>query len=254
MKLSAILVDDEFHAIENLKRLIGLHCPFIHVAGTAYETGEAAALIAELQPDIVFLDIKMPGGNTLETIATTLPPQTLVIFVTAYDEFALRAIKLGALDYLLKPVDPAELTAAGQKALEHHEVVSRLKTNSYSAAVKHTLASVQHDVLPAIIGIYTNNEYVTLHPEDAIAFEAIGAYTRIYASGSREFVTSKNIGYYEELLQALPVFFRVHKSFIINTSRISSVNKTERVVKMNNDKQFPVSFRILPQFISFLGK
>lgn len=247
-------MDDEFHAIENLKRLVQQHCPYIHIIGTAYETGEAAALIAKEQPDIVFLDIKMPGGNTLETIATTLPPNTLVIFVTAHDEFALRAIKLGALDYLLKPVDPGELIAAGKKAQEHYEVVRRLKNNAYTAAVKHTMNAVQQSVLPSLIGIYTNNEYISLQPADAIAFEAIGAYTRIYASDNREFVTSKNIGYYEELLQELPVFFRVHKSFIVNTSCISSVNKTARTVKMSNEKLFPVSFRVLPQFISFLGK
>lgn len=254
MKLSAILVDDEFHAIENLKRLLTLHCPYIEVTGSAFGTAEAAALVEQKKPDIVFLDIKMPGGNTLETIATKLPPTTLVIFVTAYDEFALRAIKLGALDYLLKPVDPNELAAAGKKAQEHYEVIRRLKNNAYSAAVKHTMATVQQSAIPALIGIYTSSEYVTLKPEDAIAFEAIGAYTRIYASDNREYVTSRNIGYYEDLLHDLPVFFRVHKSFIVNTACISSVNKTGRTVKMSNDKLFPVSFRMLPQFISFLGK
>jgi two-component system LytT family response regulator len=211
-------------------------------------------MIAELKPDIVFLDIKMPGGNTLDTIVKNLPPKTLVIFVTAYDEFALKAIKLGALDYLLKPVDPAELEAAGKKALEHFGLVQKLKNNNYNAAVKHTLLSIQQSALPALIGVYTNNEYVSLQPNDTIAFEAIGAYTRIYASGNREFVTSRNIGYYENLLQEMPVFYRVHKSFIINTSRISSVNKTDRIVKMNNDKDIPVSFRTMPQFISFLGR
>lgn len=254
MKLRTILVDDEFHAIENLKRLIAIHCPFLEVTGTAYDAAEAVEIITRVHPDIVFLDIKMPGGNTLDTIGSMLPPDTLVIFVTAYDEFALRAIKFGALDYLLKPVDPEELTTAAKKALDHYQVIRKLKNNHYTAAVKQTMLCVQQSAPPALIGVYTNNEYVSLSPEDAIAFEAIGAYTRIYASDNREFVTSKNIGYYEHLLQEMPVFFRVHKSFIINTSRISSVNKNGRTVKMNNDKFFPVSYRTMPQFISFLSR
>jgi two-component system, LytTR family, response regulator len=254
MKLSTILVDDEFHAVENLKRLIERYCPFFEITGVAYDTETAAGIIHQQQPDIVFLDIKMPGGNTLDTLGTSLPANTLVVFVTAYDEFALRAIKLGALDYLLKPVDPDELVATGKKAMEHHQLVQQQKNHSYNSAVKQTLAAVQQSVPPALIGVHTHNEYASINTGEIFAFEAIGAYTRIYATGNREFVTSKNIGYYESLLQDVPVFFRVHKSFIINTSRISSVNKNERTVKMNNDKSYPVSFRTMPQFISFITR
>lgn len=254
MKLSAILVDDEFHAVENLKRLLKQYCPYFQVTGEAYDTAEAIELVNKLQPDIVFLDIKMPGGNTLETVCTALPRKTLVVFVTAYDEFAIQAIKFGALDYLLKPVDPGELAAAGKKAMAHFNIPGRQNGDHYAMAVQQTVMAIQKSEPPALIGVYTNNEYISLRADEAITFEAIGAYTRIYATNNREFVTSKNIGYYESLLQGVPAFFRVHKSFIINTGRISSVNKTGRTVKMNNDKFIPVSYRTMPQFISFLGR
>ncbi|MBL7727928.1 MAG: response regulator transcription factor [Dinghuibacter sp.] len=254
MKLSAILVDDEFHAVENLKRLLKQYCPFFEVLGEAYDTAEAIKLVNNIQPDVVFLDIKMPGGNSLETVCLSLPRKTLVVFVTAYDEFALRAIKFGALDYLMKPVDPEELVAAGKKAQEHFTVAGRQNGDDYTKALQQAYTAIEQSEPPALIGLYTNNEYISLRADEAITFEAIGAYTRIYATNNREFVTSKNIGYYESLLQGVPAFFRVHKSFIINTGRISSVNKTGRTVKMNNDKFIPVSYRTMPQFISFLGR
>jgi two-component system, LytTR family, response regulator len=246
MRWKALLADDELHAVENLRRLIDKHCSCIQVSGIAYDTDEIKTQVSSLQPDILFLDIKMPGGYTLEVIDAAVARHTVVVFVSAFEEFALRAIKFGAFDYLLKPVDPNELIKTVARVEE------RLLQKKHTGTQRSDMPSGTTANSPASLGIYTSNEYHVLLHDDIIAFEAVGAYTRIHTRDQREYLTSKNIGHYEDLLSGKG-FYRVHKSFIINTSNVSAVNRNQRLVKMMNEQHFPVSMRLMAGFMSHIS-
>ena len=119
--ISAILIDDEQDALGALEEQIKLYCPGVHILATCDEAKKGLEAVRSFKPDVVFLDIQMPGMTGLELARAISSEQAQVIFVTAYSQYAINAIKLSALDYLLKPVDPDELIAAVKKAEEHHQ-------------------------------------------------------------------------------------------------------------------------------------
>jgi two-component system, LytTR family, response regulator len=238
MKLSTLIADDEFHAVENLKRLISRYCPGLQVTATAFSLKEAVELAKQHKPDAVFLDIKMPGGNTIDNFDAAAFGKAEIIFVTAYDEFAIRAIKVGALDYILKPVHPDELIQAAAKL---------------TARFTDTAAEIAPAVKEASLGVYVNGGYEVIQYNDITALEALGAYTRIHTGSNKTLTSSKNIGYYSLLLHKAS-FCRVHKSFMINLEKVVSVNKAMRVIKMANNQFIPVSVRMLADLNSRINK
>jgi len=117
MSISAILIDDEVHNLENLRQLVKTHCPEITVLGTASHVDNALVLIQQLHPTIVFLDIQMPDKNGFELLKSFPEPNFEVIFVTAHDQYAIQAMRFSAIDYLLKPINALELQQATQRAI-----------------------------------------------------------------------------------------------------------------------------------------
>jgi two-component system, LytTR family, response regulator len=222
IKLSTLITDDEFHAIENLKTLIAKYCPQLEVIGEAASLEQAYLLADRLKPRVVFLDIQMPGGNSLDYFDAARWGNAIVVFVTAYDEYAIQAIKVGALDYLLKPVHPDELVAAVGR------IVERSRQQPFEGRLE----------------VYVNGVYEMIAYANIVALEASGAYTRIHTDDDI-LISSKNIGYYEALLDD-SLFLRTHKSFIVNRQKIAKVNKNERLISMVNGRALPVSVRMLP--------
>jgi len=249
MKIGALIVDDEFHAAENLERLIVKYCPALTVIAKAHTIAEATQLIDTTHPQVVFLDVKMPEGNTLDQFDAALFNKTMVVFVTAYDEYAIKAIKVGALDYILKPVHPDELVAVEAKILQQHQKNAQLP-QGYGQKVQEVIQSFSR---PNAIGVYVNGEYLLLPCNDIMAFEALGAYTKIHTGSNRQLVSSKNIGYYEGLVDKQS-FYRVHKSYMVNIAHVAAVDKTLRTIKMMNSQQFPVSVRLMPGLMSHISK
>jgi two-component system, LytTR family, response regulator len=249
MKISSIIVDDEFHAAENLERLIGKYCPKLMVTAKCYTMAEAAQIIRTTNPAVVFLDIKMPEGNMIEQFDGALFANTMVVFVTAYDEYAIKAIKIGAIDYILKPVDPDELMAAEAKIAQLYQKNKHVPGNG-----KNVQDFFQAYTQPgSAIGVYVNGEYQVVPCNDIMAFEALGAYTKIHTGNSRQLTSSKNIGYYEELVDS-KMFYRVHKSYMVNVGHITAVDKTLRTIKMMNNQSFPVSIRLMPGLMAYISK
>lgn len=247
--INSIIVDDEFHAAENLERLIVKYCPALTVTAKAYTLDTALQLIASTSPQVVFLDIKMPEGNTLDNFNEAFFVNTMVVFVTAYDEYAIRAIKVGALDYILKPVHPDELVALEAKIVQRYQKSNSLP-KGYGKKVQEALHAFAY---PNTIGVYVNGEYQLLPCNDITAFEALGAYTKIYTGNNRQIVSSKNIGYYQELVDK-DAFCRVHKSYMVNITQIAKIDKTLRTIMMTNNQQFPVSVRLMPDLMSHINK
>jgi two-component system, LytTR family, response regulator len=249
MQINAIIVDDEFHAAENLERLIVKYCHSLTVRAKAYTLQEAAQAIVDIAPQVIFLDIKMPEGNTIDRFDASLFDQSMVVFVTAYDEYAIKAIKVGALDYILKPVHPDELVAAEAKMIQQCQKKAQ-REEGYGKIVQE---AIRISANPHTIGVYVNGEYQLLPFSEITAFEALGAYTKIYTNNNRQIVSSKNIGHYEALIDK-DTFCRVHKSYMVNVRHVATVDKAMRTIKMMNNQAFPVSVRLMPSLMSFISK
>lgn len=217
--LRTIVVDDEVKNIKLLKKMLRDYCPQVDVIGEAGNIDEAHSLILLSKPDLVFLDIVMPFGNAFDLLNNLMPIDFDVVFVTAHDNFAIKAIKYSALDYLLKPVNIEELQNVVDKAIMKS---SNKTVNDHLSVllsqVKNNISSNTNLAIPTIEGL------LFCDLSEIIRIEASGAYTHIYSVGKEKVVSSKNIREYE--LQ-LPVeyFYRVHNSHIINIKRLLKYDK-----------------------------
>jgi two-component system LytT family response regulator len=217
--LRTIIVDDEVKNIKLLKSMLRDFCPQVEVIGEAGNIEEAHTLIINSKPDLLLIDIVMPYGTAFDLLNKLMPIEFDVVFVTAHDNFAIKAFKYSALDYLLKPVNIEELQNVVQRAI----IKSSNKTVNDQLAVlfsqyKNNTNTSASLAVPTIEGL------LFYDTDEIIRIEASGAYTIIYSVKREKVVSSKNIKEYE--LQ-LPVdnFYRVHNSHIINIKRLLKYDK-----------------------------
>jgi two-component system, LytTR family, response regulator len=227
MEITAILVDDEADSRKVLQNLLKMFCPDIKVVGEASNIDAAYDLIAEQNPAVVFLDIQMPGGYGFNLLKRYRELPFEVIFVTGYDKYALEAIKLSAIHYLMKPVEVADL----------QDAIKRLKKNVTSKDLLLQLENLEYN-LEAVekkIIIHTNDKVVFLPLKDITHFEGERNYTNIYLGG-KKYTSSKNLGEYEEMLEGNKQFFRIGKSCIVNLNYITNYSKGEPCMLTVNEK------------------
>lgn len=247
---TAIIVDDELPARENLKILLSDYCPNIKVLETADNTNKAKELISTLHPNIVFLDIRMPSGiEGLELLESIEKKDFLVVFVTAFKEFAIRAFNASAIHYLLKPVDIDELISAVEKASKAYEQIfgSRENQKEYTNSI---------DLLQEQISNKSNIEKIVISHQKGIKvveldkilyLEAQGNYTNIHFKNGEKFLDTRTLKTYEEILPKS--FFRIHKSYIVNLTCINSYKTSENPsVSLTDDVTLPVSHRRTGEF------
>ena len=215
----AILVDDETDAIDLLAELLKEY-PEIEVVDTVNDTRKAYRAILENEPDLVFLDIRMPRETGLELSEKlkNLPFPPAVIFITAYDQFAISAIKQAALDYVLKPVDRKKL----------REAVARFKQTKRQAETDDRLEQLFSRFLHSPkIKFNTRTGFTMLNPAEIIYFQAEGNYSEIHtAKGEKEVVTT-NLGNIEKALPG-EIFYRISRTHIVNTNLILRVDRKNR--------------------------
>lgn len=179
----------------------------------------------------------MPGGNGLEVLDMIDQLQHYCIFTTAHNEYALQAIKSGARDYLLKPVDPDDLITAVHKAEEHYSTLSRPRSHPRS---------------PNHIPVITTSGILFINKEDVFYIKADGRYSQLFCKNGEQYMVCKNIGEYEQELNN-DFFFRVHKSFLINCRHVAKINSENGgFVEMNNNMQIEISKRKKRDFLNFL--
>lgn len=211
---------------------------------------EGLRLIAQTRPELIFLDIKMPGKDGFALLEGIRHLPIMVVFVTAYDEYAVRAFRAGAIDYLLKPVDIAELKETETRVNQYLPALkSETENGSYFTGLTESLQNAGRQQLPESIRVYMNNCWYQLQLSQVISLEALGAYTRITLTDNKEYTTSRNIGYYEDLLDEKH-FFRVHKSFIVNMDHVVKVDRSSRSVTMKNNLSITVAHRTMSEFCS----
>ena len=247
--IRTVLIDDEIDSIRVLQRLLEGYCPKVNIVGTADGLDTALPLIREKKPDLVLLDIEMAQGNAFDLLNQLQPIEFQVIFVTAFDNYAIRAFKYSAIDYLLKPVDIDDLRSAIERVKtgpREDTIVQQMRTLLENVGAMQ--ASQQKMAIPTITGL----AFISLH--DIIRFEAKGNYTCIYMTKEDPVITTRIIKEYEDILPG-SVFFRIHNSHIINISRIKKYHKGRGgSVEMEDGSIIEVASRRRDEFLRLLLK
>jgi two-component system LytT family response regulator len=211
--INCILVDDEPLNLDGLEKMINRYCPELTVAGKATSAQEALELIRSASPQIVFLDIQMPRENAFDLLDKLMPVNFEIIFVTAFDNYALKAFRYSALDYLLKPVDMDELRTAVQKAR------TKLMEKDVNMRLAGFLDQIRERSGSSRIALRTKEGLIFYPIKDILYCIAERAYTRFTFVNSKQLLVSGNLKEFESLLPE-DTFCRVHDSYLINLDHV----------------------------------
>lgn len=217
MKYTALLIDDEEMACRLLQGMLAQYCPQVDVVGICHDLPSGVKAIRKFKPDIVFLDIEMPGHSGLELLDFFDENEVdfSVVFVTAYNRYAIQAFKLSAVDYLLKPIDSEDLVRAVE--LVHKQ------RNKQSLPILRDNLHTQNKK----IGLNTVSAITFVDLNDILFFQADGSYTKVVFTDNRSLITSKSLKHYEHTLAESSQFYRCHKSYIVNLQHIHQYVKSE---------------------------
>lgn len=244
--IKAIIVDDEQHCIDALQTMLQKKCPEVTVLGGVNSVKEAKELISEVQPDVVFLDVEMPYQNGFELLKLFDKITFDVIFTTAYEQYALKAIKFNALDYLLKPFSIKELQDAVQKCISRRSAQGEMTTSPLEVFLQNmkTLHQTHKKIaLPTINGL------VFMPVQNIVRCESTGNYTRIFFTDKKNLMVSRPLKEFEELLTDVD-FFRVHNSHLINLQQMQSYIQGEGgFALMSDGTQVEISRRRKADFL-----
>jgi two-component system LytT family response regulator len=235
--ISALIIDDEENNILNLEALLSAHCPDVTITGTASNADAGRDMILCTNPDLVFLDIQMPKKSGFDLL-TSLPAYNFeIIFVTAYDQYGIQAVKFAAIDYLLKPINIDELKLAVKKVIERDNLKKQnLRLENLISIIEKNHKKEKHRIaLPSV------KETRFIHPEQILRCESSNNYTTFFLSDNEKIVVSKPIYEYEELLKDYG-FVRCHQSHLINIKHIKSIVKEDGGYLLMDDlSQIPIS-------------
>jgi len=246
--IRSIIVDDEKLGRNTLRKLLELHCPDVEVVAECEDADDAAQKVALLNPELVFLDVAMPGKNGIEFLKQLSKIDFEVIFVTAHDKYVLQAIRFAAVDYLSKPVEEQQLMTAVANARKR--IVAR-SANQHMETFLHNMQQKNHQqemqlCVPSIRG------FQVIKINEIVYCEANNTYTNIYLQHGVKLTASRSLLDYETLL-ADSSFIRIHKSYLINMGHLKEYQKGEGgVAVMSNGKHLDVSRRKKEPFIIYM--
>lgn len=247
--MKAVLVDDSPQARKLLRLMLKELAPDVEILAELEDASEGLRKVKSLQPDVIFLDIEMPGKSGLQ-LAEELVKQeykSAVIFTTAYNVYAINAFRLSAVDYLLKPIQEDQLVesvAKVRKLLKHRDMDIQLQ------ALSKNLSTEKPGVLCVpILGGY---EYLPL--KDILFLEADGSYVRIVCSNGRDKLVAKNLKYFENSMQGVANFVRVHRSYSVNMDEVSAYVRSDGgTLELRTGKVIPVSRERKPAVLKYLN-
>lgn len=246
--LKAIIVEDEFHSRETLKGFLREYCPEVQLIEEAGSVEDAVLKISGLRPELVFMDIELQTGTGFDVLTRLSHLDFHLIFTTAFEHYAIKAIKFSSIDYLLKPIDKEELQAAVVKAQQLREMENRQKLLENLLSNLKSPAPENHK-----ISLSTAEGVEFIPTRDILFCEASGAYTQFILTDGRKLLVSKNLKEYENILQNL-AFMRVHNSFLINLDEVKKYVRSEGgYIVMNNDKQVSISPSKKEEFLRRMG-
>jgi two-component system LytT family response regulator len=246
--INCVLVDDEPGNNRILKKLLEEFCPDAAVVGEASHANEAEEMIQRTHPDLVFLDIEMAYGNGFDLLDRLMPVKFEVIFVTAFNEYTLKAFKYSALDYLLKPVNIEELCMAVRRAME------KVKLSNSGRQLKVLLENLRETEPGASkLAIPTLEGLSFIRIDTIISCEASKGYTIFSIHNGEKIMSSRNIKEYEALLPA-NMFLRVHNSYIINLKRVEKYHKGRGgYIEMEDHSLIELATRRKSEFLNIFG-
>jgi two-component system LytT family response regulator len=246
--MKAILVDDEKNALEMLEWMLQKNCPEVEIIAMCDSPLEGLEKIKTLKPDVIFLDIEMPQLNGFDLLERLGKHESDVIFTTAYNQFAIKAFKVCALDYLLKPIDPEDLKVAVQKA--------QTKKNKVSAEQLEMLLSYMKPEKPKSkrVALTASDHLIFVETEKIIYCESDSNYTIFFLADGQKIIVSKTLKDVEEILEGSD-FFRVHASYLINMKHVSKFTRGDGgYVVMSNNQHITVSRKKKDEFFEMFSK
>lgn len=247
--MKALIIDDEAKARDVLEIILNENCPAIGEVSAAHDLLSGIELIHSFEPDVVFLDIEMPKYSGLK-LTEFIHPKDInfqIIFTTAYSEYAVEAFKLSAIDYLLKPLRPSQVQEAILKAEEKQ---GEMTIGSRLVELKSILASERFDK----IALTVSNGIKFVPLREIIYFEANGMYTDVYTQNDGKMLISKPIGHFSKILEKRDLFYKSHRSFLINLQHIKQFVKSEGgYIVMDNDQIVSLSKEKRTEFLDLVA-
>ena len=218
--IRAIHIDDEPHNHRELARVLTDTCPQVSILGQALNAAEGKVLYQQHGPDLIFLDIEMPGANGFQFLESIQPVRAEVIFVTAYDQYAIQAIRFAALDYLLKPVSPKDLTAAVAKVQE--KILARLGNQQ----LQLLLENLRNPQQQPKIALPSADRVDFVEPEQIVRCQSDNNYTLIFLADGSKILVTKNLREFSTMLEVYG-FIRTHQSHLVNRKYVRSLLKRD---------------------------
>ena len=235
--MTAIIVEDMPQALAALQADLKAYCPEVKVIGTAASVVSAAKLLRTAKPDLLFLDIMLGDGTSFDILEITPDLSAELIFITASDEFAVRAFRFAAVDYLLKPVDGEQLKAAVDRAAARRAVPSAASIDLLKDTIRRP------DVLPERISLHTSENIVVAKIDDIIRCEADSNNTRFFFRDERPVFVTKTLKHFERMLTDHH-FVRVHQSHLVNFRHVVEFKKIDSgYLRLSNGDEVPVASR-----------
>ncbi|MVM33808.1 response regulator [Spirosoma sp. HMF4905] len=235
--MKAILIDDEQHNLDNLRALLAMYCPQVDVCAVALSAEQGKVGLYTYQPDLLFLDIQMPDQDGFAMLRSLAQYDFEIIFVTAYDQYAIQAMRFAAVDYLLKPVDIAELQAAVAKASKQRQ----LKVQNQQLENLMQLLKTQPSKEEQRLALATTRETRFVKTSEIIRCESSNNYTTFFLVDGDALLVCKPIYEYEEILRDYS-FIRCHQSHLVNTAFIKSWKKEfGDFLLLTNGTEVPIS-------------
>ncbi len=247
--LKAIIIDDEQHCIDRIKKLLGPYTDALDLKASCSTNAEALQKIAQIDPDVVFLDVHLQNGTGFDLLAQIKPIEFEIVFTTAHDNYAVEAFRFSALDYLLKPIDKEAFDIAVQK------IIRREGMKSASKRLEVLFQNLENKLAGSRKVAITTLEGLTfVKVDDIIRCQSDGNYTQLFLIGNKKLIATKTLKHFEEVLENHQ-FFRVHKSHYINILYIDKYLKGKGgYVQMSDGTHIEVAVRRKEEFLRKITK
>lgn len=248
-KLITVIIDDESDAVDFITSIIGEYCPALDVCGNAHNIKDGAVVIEEIKPDLVFLDVEMPNGTGFDLLALFPQKKFDVIFITAFNHYAIQAIKFSAVDYILKPINITEFIEAVNKVVSKHPANPTSDNETIEILLENLRTS--H---PTRLVIPTSDGREYLNPKDIIRIEADRSYSWFFITDRRKILVSKHLKEFQDLLNDRN-FFRPHNSHLINLEFVKKfVRHDGGYIEMTDGAQVPISRNRKDLFLAHMAR
>jgi two-component system LytT family response regulator len=235
--MKAIIIDDEKRARVLLKAMLADFCPEVNVMGDFTDLESGVQAIKKNHPDLVFLDIELPESSGLQILDYFSSDEVgfSIIFVTAYNEYAIQAFKLSAIDYLLKPINAEKL----KEAIQHYKQL-KIKNSKQLEILKSNLYDARKKIV-----IPSRNDIQYIEPNEILFLKADGSYCQFVLKNGKKIMMSKNLKFVEEMISDFHFLQRVHKSYIVNVNEVKSFLRLENKLILSNNEQIDATLERL---------